>query len=194
MKYYKLKNDLPTFKAGEKFYVNKNGSLVRTLDNINAYSKRTLDKFPNILKDWFEEVEETDKRWRAELNKTYYYVDGYGEISSDRDYRAPEDNYRYSVGNYFKAEEETEAYKKYLIARQVLLDDADGGKFILGGGNWIGLYAYIAGFRYASWDRHLTQNYLPGMIYFRTEELLKKSLKEHKEQWEIVRKYEVGEE
>lgn len=193
MKHYKLKNDLPTFKAGYEFYLDDNNDLYLKDPVIMAYSHTTLEKFPDILTDWFEEIEE-NTRWRANPNEEYWYIDECGETFTDYDWRNPEDNYRYSVGNYSKTERETEAYKKYLIARQVLLDDAEGGKFILGGKNWIGAYVYITGLCYHdSWDRHLTQNYLPGMIYFRTEEALLKSLKEHKEQWEIVRKYEMGE-
>lgn len=56
MKYYKLKKDLPTFKKGELFYINDFGNLVRVKDDLTAYCCTTIDKFPNILKDWFEEV------------------------------------------------------------------------------------------------------------------------------------------
>ena len=40
-----------------------------------------------------------------------------------------------------------------------------------------------------NWD----YSYELGQIYFKDEESLRKSLEEHKEQWEIVRKYEMGE-
>ena len=56
MKRYKLKKDLPTFKEGEIFYLSDNGNLIRESDNIPAYSWSTIDKFPNILTDWFEEI------------------------------------------------------------------------------------------------------------------------------------------
>jgi hypothetical protein len=56
MKYYRLTKDLPTFKKGQIFYLNEYGSLVCDEGNIIAYSWSTIDKFPNILKDWFEEV------------------------------------------------------------------------------------------------------------------------------------------
>jgi hypothetical protein len=56
-KYYKLKKDLPTFKKGELFYISDYGNLLNCEDkNIMAYTATTLTKFPNILKDWFEEV------------------------------------------------------------------------------------------------------------------------------------------
>lgn len=58
LKQYKLKRDLPTFKAGEIFYLSDAGNLIRESDNVPAYSWSTIDKFPNILTDWFEEVKE----------------------------------------------------------------------------------------------------------------------------------------
>lgn len=58
MKYYKLIKDLPTFKAGELFCIAPSGSLVNVPNNVVAYSMTTLEKFPNILKDWFVEVPE----------------------------------------------------------------------------------------------------------------------------------------
>lgn len=63
MKYYKLLKDLPTFKAGDLFYINPDqGCLVQKDTLILAYAKRTLEKFPNILTDWFEEIEESENK------------------------------------------------------------------------------------------------------------------------------------
>lgn len=58
MKRYKLRRDLPTFKAGDIFYINENDNLIRESDNVPAYDWLTLKKFPNILTDWFEEIKE----------------------------------------------------------------------------------------------------------------------------------------
>lgn len=59
MKRYRLKKDLPTFKAGEVFVlwnsIEEQG-LLRESDDIMAYHQKTLDKFPNILEEWFEEI------------------------------------------------------------------------------------------------------------------------------------------
>ena len=72
MKQYKLKKDLPTFKAGGTFHINDKGNLVSDNEfskGIVAYSKSTLDKFPNILTDWFEEYEEQDPLSKEALIK-----------------------------------------------------------------------------------------------------------------------------
>ena len=61
LKQYKLKRELPTFKAGSEFIVCC-GNLIEVKPDgtlgVCAYSSNTLKKFPNILTDWFEEVKE----------------------------------------------------------------------------------------------------------------------------------------
>jgi len=57
---YRLLKDLPTFKAGGTFHISAKGSLVSDNEfskGIVAYARSTLAKFPNILTDWFEEIE-----------------------------------------------------------------------------------------------------------------------------------------
>ena len=192
MKYYKLLKDLPTFKAGDLFYINPDqGCLVQKDTLILAYAKQTLDKFPNILTDWFEEIEESEgRRWRAKYGEEYYHVDSHGKVICNIDLETKLDDYHYSIGDYSKVEEEAEAHKEYLIARQVLLDDAEGGKCIEYGKNW---HAYYDTITKTYHPVHSISYFYPGIIYFRTEEALEKSLEEHEAQWEIVRKYEMGE-
>lgn len=61
-KRYKLKKDLPTFKAGEIFEIyDSNLYKVNETDEdtefeVMAYHKQTLERFPNILTEWFEEI------------------------------------------------------------------------------------------------------------------------------------------
>ena len=195
MKHYKLLKDLPTFKAGDEFEINNRGDLVfvrgtqevKEGQTLIAYTNSTLEKFPNILTDWFEEIEEyKNKRWRAKENRRHYFVDDWGDVDYDYDVGFPPSTFRYNIGNYFKNEEEAETYKEYLLAKQVLLDDAKGGKWAKDGSNWHASYDVIR------WVSYWSYNYNPGQIYFKDEESLKKSLEEHKDQWEIVREYEMG--
>jgi hypothetical protein len=67
MKKYKLLKDLPTFKAGELFETDEDGSLWKIErepdcgykdSRVMAYHGETIKKFPNILTDWFEEIKE----------------------------------------------------------------------------------------------------------------------------------------
>lgn len=78
MKRYKLIKDLPTFKAGDTFHIENDGCLylddecVRDSEHwhyhLMAYHKNTLDRFPNILGDWFEEIPEPQSNFDAILN------------------------------------------------------------------------------------------------------------------------------
>lgn len=61
MKYYKLAKDLPTFNEGELFYMDDSGNLCRAKDNMLAYHHTTVTKFPNILEDWFYEVQAPER-------------------------------------------------------------------------------------------------------------------------------------
>ena len=192
MKYYKLINDIPMFKKGDLFFIHPEEGCLLQKDTLRlAYHKKTLEKNPEILKNWFEEIEESgSKRWRAKFDEWYWYLDGYGSVDYCYEGIGDEVDNSYDIGNYFKTEAEAEAYKEYLIARQVLLDDAEGGKFIEGGKNWHAFYNIINKTYVSMSD---ISYYLSGVIYFKDLESLKKSLKEHEAQWEIVRKYEMGE-
>lgn len=192
MKYYKLVNDIPMFKKGDLFFIHPEEGCLLQKDTLRlAYHKKTLEKNPEILKEWFEEIEESEnKRWRAKYGKKYWYLCDYGIAFSNTECGNDIDDFRYIVGNYSKTEKEAENYQEYLIARQVLLDDAEGGKFSDSYGAWYAIYSLIVK------DYRTTYTfscYFPGVIYFRTGKALKKSLKIHKAQWEIVRKYEMGE-
>ena len=190
MKRYKLLKDLPTFKAGDEFYLDSNNDLRLKWSDIMAYNHRTLEKFPNILTDWFEEIPEKYERWRGGRGDGYYFIDDEGVIRHEIDTNDDMDNYRYNAGIYGRTEQELKVKLEYDIARQVLLDDAEGGNFVPGSSNnWYNSYCLCL----EEWSTFSTWYYYPGAIYFKSEEALLKSLKEHKDQWEIVRKYEMGE-
>ena len=63
-KRYRLLKDLPTFKAGDEFFTDEYGSLwleqnigeQPNTSRVMAYHGKTIDKFPNILEEWFEEI------------------------------------------------------------------------------------------------------------------------------------------
>lgn len=192
MKYYKLINDIPMFKKGDLFFIHPEEGCLLQKDTLRlAYHKKTLEKNPEILKDWFEEIEKSkNKRWRGQKCDGYYFLSDSGDVYSETDIYDEIDNYRYNAGIYGRTKQELEAKREYNIARQVLLDDAEGGKFIEGGENWHAFYNTIT----ETYVRMSGMSYyFPGVIYFKDGENLYKSLKEHEEQWEIVRKYEMGE-
>lgn len=64
-KRYKLKKDLPTFMAGDEFELTPYGALVQIINGrigVCAYAASTLEKFPCILTDWFEEIKPKEPR------------------------------------------------------------------------------------------------------------------------------------
>ena len=57
MKRYKLKRDIPAFKAGTECYIEEAGHMVPCRGiSYNIVHKDQLEKNPNILTDWFEEI------------------------------------------------------------------------------------------------------------------------------------------
>ena len=193
MKRYKLLKDTPTVKAGTIFEERESPDEYKELgqvvtDGCLTRPWLTVSEIDNF-DEWFEEIPEKHERWRGGRGDSYYFIDDEGAIRHEIDTNDGMDNYRYNIGNYFKTEAEAESYKKYLTARQVLLDDAEGGKYLLCEDNWHAFYSGL----FQEWTISVDNPYNPGVIYFKARKALEKSLKEHKEQWEIVRKYEMGE-
>ena len=57
MKRYKLKKDTPAFKAGTECYIEEAGHMVPCRGiSYTIVHKDQLEKNPNILTDWFEEI------------------------------------------------------------------------------------------------------------------------------------------
>lgn len=200
MKQYKLLKDLPTFKAGEEFFISDNGKLIAgtpsnpkqiTVEtryglpmkiDLMAYAKETLEEFPNILKDWFEEIKEEE----------YFYIDSRGDIEYSR-YEWNEDvvEDRKLIGNYFETKEEAEKYLKYLKARVIIKEDTKGFK-----PDWddedepkyMGRYSCISG--KTVYDFYQTYHNAYGTIFFKTTGDIKESFKKHPEEWKTYLTYE----
>lgn len=89
VKRYRLLKDLPTFNAGDEFELRDDGCLYLAKDtsefswhwkdNVMAYHKNTLARFP-VLEDWFEEIEPTKtERIREMLESLKEEIDNYLE-------------------------------------------------------------------------------------------------------------------
>ena len=108
MKYYKLIKDLPTFNKNQIFYINHKGELVRKEDNVKIYSKKTLEKFPNIL----------DSQWFKPLYEEFYYIncesDGIGRVHAE--FVDDDNSFKESIGNKFDSENEAILALKLLKA------------------------------------------------------------------------------
>ena len=102
LKQYKLKRDLPTFKAGSEFIVCC-GNLIEVKTDgtlgVCAYSGSTLKKFPNILTDWFEEIKPAEPLIKDEkIRKAVRaWVDLYGYKFVTHRFYSTTTGYRWSL-------------------------------------------------------------------------------------------------
>lgn len=183
MKRYKLVKDLPTFKAGDVFYISDSGNLLRESDNVPAYSWSTIDKFPNILDDWFEEINEST-RWKPENGEIYYRVGSDGRIYDDTwdDSLSITDSERLEIGNCFQTEEEAERVKEYLKALAVVRGDATS-EFVKYNDNWFIGYDPEHKSIDAFCNPYTARNGIFGLPYFATREDAQRSIELHKKEW-----------
>lgn len=192
MKRYKLLKDTLTVNAGAIFEEEgtiddeKRLRLVQVTKDGCQFGPWIVIRDIINFDEWFEEIPEKHERWRGGMGDDYYFINDEGAIRREIDTDVGMDNYRYNVGIYGRTKQELEAKLKYNVARQVLLDDAEGGKWDEHGcNNWNAVYAHN------NWGVLHFMSYMPGLIYFQDKETLEKSLEEHKDQWEIVREYEM---
>lgn len=197
MKRYKLLKNLPTFKAGEEFFISNSGNLIAgtpenpktvrvgdvtpTEVNLMAYAKETLEQFPNILTDWFEEIEEP---------KRIYYANDFGCNVANM----TEDNnsiIRKSlklVGNHFETYEEAKVYLEYLKAKAIIKQDTKGFKPDWKNPSQNKIFGY-----YNLIDKKLCYfaevDNMESKLYFKTEEDIKESFEKHSKEWRTYLTY-----
>lgn len=183
MKRYKLKRDLPTFKAGEIFYLSDAGNLLRESDNIAAYSCTTLDKFPNILTDWFEEIDEST-RWKPRKNHIYYCISGDGGYVAEDTWYGGQcvDDDRFEIGNCFQTREEAERVVEYLKALSVVRGDATS-KFARDRNNFYVYYDIISNHLAVGVSFYDLENGVFGLPYFATTKDAQRSIERHRSEW-----------
>lgn len=202
MKRYKLLKDLPTFKAGDEFFIGESGNLIAgtpenpktvrvgditpTEVNLMAYAKETLEQFPNILTDWFEEIP-----------RIYYSVNELGGINdSVFTYGTSPLGVKASdvikglklVGNYFETWEEAAEYLEYLKAKEIIEQDAKGFKPNWKDNNEKKYYGYL---RYPAGK--IVFDYIYSIrtttIHFKSIKDIKESFEKHPEEWEAYLTY-----
>ena len=77
----------------------------------DKYSDREVKEiiFEDSLADDWEVVEEKNKYWKPKESERYYFIDAYQEgIGNDTNDGIDVDDFRLSIGNYFKTKEEAE--------------------------------------------------------------------------------------
>lgn len=186
MKRYKLKRDLPTFKAGEIFYLSDTGNLfdrnfLHAKSSDIVYSFKEIEKFPNILTDWFEEIKEST-RWKPEMNQVYRYINTDSSVSGSTWTDDYFDNGRFEIGNCFETKEEAEKVVEYLKALAVVRGDATS-EFVKCNDNWFIGYDPEHKSIDAFCNPYTVRNGIFGLPYFATAEDAQRSIELHKKEW-----------
>lgn len=189
MKRYKLKKDLPTFKAGDIFYLSDTGNLfdrnfLHAKSSHIVYSFKEIEKFPNILTDWFEEIKEPT-RWRPDEDQKYYLLDSNGLVHESIWADDSADRSRFEIGNCFQTEEEIERGIEYLKALAVVRRDSTS-KFTKGCRNWRVYYDSV--YKYLAIESNFSDinNGIFGLPYFATDEDAQRSIELHRNEWLII--------
>lgn len=187
MKRYKLLKDLPTFKAGDMFYISEHGALVHDDGGFGviAYARQTLDMFPDILTEWFEEIQEpTDSiHWKPNNGDEYWYTDDCGGIYRDRWDDESIHVLRYSLGLIKRTKEECKQARNRRLA-EIRLRRTSNFKpdFEHGNGGWSVYYNYRVKSLHCVRQAYSDSGEL---VHYETEEDAKKSIKENREDWLI---------
>ena len=193
MKQYKLLKDLPTFKAGQLAYISKTGNLIAgTPENqettetgliIMIYHETTLKKFPNILTEWFEEIEEpTDSvHWKPKIAEKYFYINEYGDVEWEVWSDKHIDNERLAFGFVYRTIEEAQKARERRLAEVRLRQTSDfKPDFEDSRGGWVVYYNYKDKELY-SYDTDYDDS--GETIRYATEEDSRKSIRENREDW-----------
>ena len=188
MKRYKLLKDLPTFKAGGLFYISEYGALVYDDGGfgVMAYAQSTLEKFPNILTEWFEEIEEpTDSiHWKPKHGAEYFWIDECGSILPGTFYRDYlYDQQRLTFGNVYRTEKEAEKARDRRLAKVRLRRTSDfKPDFKNGNGGWVVMYDHFK--RVLAIECYSFCN-SGEPVRYETEEEALKSIRENEQDWKI---------
>ena len=182
MKRYKLKKDTPAFKAGTECYIEEAGHMVPCRGiSYTIVHKDQLEKNPNILTDWFEEIKEST-RWKPDESQKYYFLDGGGFVYNNRWDDDSVDDGRFEIGNCFQAKEEAEQVIEYLKALATVRGDATS-KFVNGEPNFYVYYNSHKNRLSVCSDFYEPANGIFGLPYFATREDAQRSIELHKDEW-----------
>lgn len=195
-KRYKLLKDLPIFKAEQLAYISKQGNLIAgTPENqkttetgsiIMIYHETTLKKFPEILTEWFEEIQEEpidSIHWRPQIGDTYWFVDYWGTIAHTKWHNTIADTYNFDSGNTYRTEEECKKNRNRKLTKARLQRTSTfEPDFKNGKGGWVVNYSYLLNRLECvefCWSDH------GEPVRYETEEDALKSIKENERDWKI---------
>lgn len=195
MKKYRLKKDLPTFKAREEFEIDCDGHLrsreqfheYKTIGQsigVIAYTQSTLQNFPNILTDWFEEIPERPKTvWDLKEGDECYRImilsNGPTVVHTTWDESL---EHVRAMGLISTNQEEAEKELARRKAKQILLQDTKGFKPDWNNGEQMKYCVlYTSYSKQLRVEDHSAHHY--GLINFATKEDAEASIKAHEKEW-----------
>ena len=117
-----MKNKLvPGFEF--EYLKNSNANIIRVcfefyVDEtylLSAFEKEKLEKLIKAINEKYG----IKKRWRADFDGKYCFIDDNFSIKWDRDNGYFVDNKKYENGNYFKTKEEAEEYRDYIAKKSL---------------------------------------------------------------------------
>ena len=183
IKYYRLRKNLPAFKTGTECYIEEAGNMVPCRGiSYTIVHKDQLEKNPNILTEWFEEINESI-RWKPEMGQTYYHIGGDGRVYDDTWVNdSAVDNGRFEIGNCFKTVEEAKRVIEYFKALAVMRGDTTS-KFVKGRNNFYVVYNAAHNCLDAVENAYFIRNGIFGLPYFATKEDAQRSIELHKNEW-----------
>lgn len=182
MKRYKLKKDTPAFKAGTECYIEEAGNMVPCRGiSYTIVHKDQLENNPDILTDWFEEINEST-RWKPDEDQKYYLLDSNGLVHESIWADDSADRSRFEIGNCFQTEEEIERGIEYLKALAVVRGDGTS-KFTKGRNNFYVVYDAAYNYLVVKDKSYYIENGIFGLPYFATEEDAQMSIEQHRNEW-----------
>lgn len=182
MKRYKLLKDTPAFKAGTECYIEEAGNMVPCRGiSYTIVHKDQLEKTPNILTDWFEEVNEST-RWKPETDQKYYFIRTSGYVYDSAWTNDSIDDGRFEIGNCFQTEQEAEQVVEYLKALAVVRGDATT-KFVGGGSNWFVYFDTDSNSLGSTCIFYISSKGIFGLPYFATKDDAQRSIELHRHEW-----------
>lgn len=182
MKRYKLLKDLAGLKAGSTLCLNELGSLVAEDKTTIVFLAKFIHHYNLLDSDWFEEIPEDHRRWRAKEDGQYWYVEEDGGVANDYDDKVGTDDRRYELGNYFKTEEEAQKASDWLKASAILRGDTKGFKPDWEDENqkkWLVTYNHEDG----TVSPNYCYNTQESVLYFANKDDAEESIKAHERQW-----------
>lgn len=187
MKRYRLLKDLPTFKAGDLFYISEYGALVYDGGDgdVTAYARQTLDMFPNILTEWFEEIQEpTDSiHWKPKFGDKCWFLSRAGSVACGYWSGGERDVYRWRAGKIYRTEEEcTRARYRELAEVRLRRTSTFKPDFENDNGGWVVFYNP----RKNIFETQEVYRFDYGeIVRYETEEEAQRSIEKNEEDWLI---------